>query len=83
MSAFCIVKIKSLPERQTQNLYPLTTCVISVNYTTDMVITEDSNGNLWTFYGVEDWQNGDCCSFIMDNKCIIHNTNSGRFITVY
>ena len=69
MSAVFIVKInKSLPEKETQNLYPLTTFVISVNYTTDTVITEDSNGNLWTFYGVEDWQNGDCCSFIMDNN---------------
>ena len=29
---------------------------------------EDSNGNLWSFNGVEDWQVGDGCALIMHDN---------------
>ena len=35
---------------------------------TDTVIVEDYSGNLWAFYGCEDWQEGDCVSLVMSDN---------------
>lgn len=51
---------------QISHLYPLTTTVTEIN--NDTVTVEDSNGNLWSFNGVEDWQVGDGCALIMGSK---------------
>ena len=48
--------------------YALTTCVVEVDRDNDIVTCEDSNGNLWEFYGCEDWQEGDCASLLMNNQ---------------
>lgn len=48
--------------------YALTTCVVEVDRDNDIVTCEDSNGNLWEFYGCEDWQEGDCASLLMNSK---------------
>lgn len=49
-----------------KHLYPLTTTVTQIN--NDTVIVEDSNGNLWSFDGAEDWQVGDGCALIMHDN---------------
>ena len=51
---------------QQKHLYPLTTTVTEIN--NDTVTVEDSNGNLWSFNGVEDWQVNDGCTLIMDSN---------------
>lgn len=51
---------------QISHLYPLTTTVTEIN--NDIVTVEDSNGNLWSFNGVEDWQVGDGCALIMHDN---------------
>lgn len=51
---------------QISHLYPLTTTVTQIN--NDTVTVEDSNGNLWLFNGVEDWQVGDGCALIMNDN---------------
>ena len=48
--------------------YALTTQVVEIDAENDAVIVEDSNGNLWEFYGAEDWQVGDCASLIMNSR---------------
>ena len=48
--------------------YALTTCVVEIDRDSDIVTCEDSNGNLWEFYGCEDWEIGDCASLLMDNQ---------------
>lgn len=48
--------------------YALTTCVVEVDRDNDIVTCEDSNGNLWEFYGCEDWQEGDCASLLMNSR---------------
>jgi hypothetical protein len=48
-----------------EEIYPLTTVVVDVDTETDVVTVQDFNGNLWTFYGVEDWIEGDICSLTM------------------
>lgn len=51
---------------QISHLYPLTTTVTEIE--NDTVTVEDSNGNLWSFDGAEDWQIGDGCAFIMHDN---------------
>lgn len=51
---------------QQKHLYPLTTTVTEIENET--VTVEDSNGNLWSFNGVEDWQVGDGCALIMHDN---------------
>lgn len=51
---------------QQKHLYPLSTTVTEIE--NDTVTVEDSNGNLWSFNGVEDWQVGDGCALIMHDN---------------
>ena len=51
---------------QQKHLYPLSTTVMEIN--NDTVTVEDSNGNLWSFDGTEDWQINDSCALIMDDN---------------
>lgn len=50
------------------HLYSLTTVVTYVSEANDTVTVKDFNGNLWQFKGVEDWDEGDICSCVMDSK---------------
>lgn len=50
------------------SLYPETAIVTDVNETEDCVIVECSNGNLFQFYGIEDWAEGDICSMLMSDN---------------
>lgn len=50
-------------------LYPNAGKIESVNIPDDTVTICDESGNLWDFYGVEDWQEGDKVAMIMsDNR---------------
>ena len=49
------------------NYYALTTKVVAIDQEADIVTCEDCNGNLWKFYGVEDWEVGDCASLLMES----------------
>lgn len=51
---------------QQKHLYPLSTTVTEIE--NDTVTVEDTNGNLWSFDGAEDWEVGDTCALIMDNN---------------
>ena len=62
-----LVILLSAP-RQTESLYPMTTVVTDINYTTDIVTLTDFNGFEWQFTGTEDWSKGDICSCIMSDK---------------
>ncbi len=48
-----------------KNEYPLSGIVQEINFATDEVIVEDGAGNLWSFFGVEDWNVGDIAAMIM------------------
>ena len=50
------------------NTYALTTEVVELDRKNDIVVCEDFNGNLWEFYGCEDWQIDDIASLLMDNN---------------
>lgn len=48
--------------------YPMTTVVREIDIKNDVVTVENSNGHLFEFMGVEDWQVGDICSLMLDNN---------------
>ena len=51
---------------QISHLYPLSTTVTEIN--NDTVTVEDTNGNLWSFDGTEDWEINDTCALIMNDN---------------
>ena len=51
---------------QISHLYPLSTTVTEIN--NDTVTVEDTNGNLWSFNGAEDWEINDSCALIMNDN---------------
>ena len=55
-------------EQPAANLYPQTFKVISVDYYENLVTVEDFNGNVWQFWGAEDWVENDICSAIMSDN---------------
>lgn len=63
----CALSIAAIKRAEpiSNSYYALTTCVVEVDRDNDIVTCEDCNGNLWEFYGVEDWEIGDCASLLM------------------
>lgn len=51
---------------QQKHLYPLATTVTEIK--NDTVTVEDSNGDLWSFDGAEDWEINDLCALIMNDN---------------
>lgn len=49
-------------------LYAKSTVVIDVDYDDDLVTVQDFFGNVWQFFGCEDWAEGDICALTMDNN---------------
>ena len=50
------------------NLYPISTKVVSIDYTMDRVTVQQANGTLWTFCGCDDWELDDNCNIIMNDN---------------
>lgn len=50
---------------ESENRYPETGVVVQIYE--DIVVVETSTGNIFEFYGSEDWSIGDCVSMIMDS----------------
>ena len=48
-------------------VYPRTFKVYDLDYTNDVVTLISFNGDLYTFYGCEDWFINDCASAVMDD----------------
>ncbi len=52
----------------TEQEYAKSTTVVMLEKATDTVVCQDFNGNLWCFYGIEDWQIGDVASLLMSDN---------------
>ena len=50
------------------NVYPLLTTITEVDRDKDLVTVEDNNGFIWQFEGADDWEEGDLCNCLMDNR---------------
>ena len=51
-----------------ETVYALTTKVVMIDYSTDIVWCKDYKGNIWEFYGCEDWAIDDIASLLMNDK---------------
>lgn len=49
-------------------LYPAAAEVVELDRTADTVMCSDAAGNLWTFYGTEDYETGDLVALLMDGR---------------
>lgn len=56
-----------IPSQADAENYPLCGIVIEVNYYSNTVSVKDFNGNIWVFYGAEDWMVNDIAAMIMDD----------------
>ena len=50
----------------TDYTYVLRAQVVGIDKKADVVACVDTAGNVWEFYGVEDWQEGDLATLTMD-----------------
>lgn len=50
---------------QSAGYYAKLAAVTATDPAADLVTVTDCNGFVWTFYGVEDWQPGDCAALLM------------------
>lgn len=65
VSMGCAVSAKG--EGALEDIYAITTVVVEINHDEDTVACQDFNGNIWVFYGVEDWLVGDVATLVMWN----------------
>lgn len=63
-----LIALVVLSEKPVADSYALTTKVVELDNENDIVMCEDFNGNLWEFYGCEDWQIDDIASLLMDDN---------------
>ena len=64
-----VAAIMAVNTYQEHTLYSLSTIVTDLDRERDIVTVEELDGsNVWTFYGVEDWEINDICSLTMFNN---------------
>ena len=64
-----VAAIMAINTYQENTLYSLSTIVTDLDKERDIVTVEELDGsNVWTFYGVEDWEVNDICSLTMFNN---------------
>lgn len=63
-----LIALVVLSEKPVSDSYAMTTKVVELDRENDVVVCEDFNGNLWEFYGCEDWQIDDIASLLMDDN---------------
>ncbi len=51
-----------------EDVYANCGIVVSVDYDEDIVTIEDFSGNLWQFFGCEDWEINDICAMVMNTN---------------
>lgn len=49
-------------------IYPNAGKIQDVDVKNDLVTVQDVSGDLWQFFGVEDWEIGDKCAMLMDDQ---------------
>lgn len=64
-----VAAIMAMDICQNNMVYSLSTVVTDLDRERDIVTVEELDGsNVWTFYGVEDWEINDICSLTMFNN---------------
>ena len=59
--------VKNNAQLSVDNIYPHAAVVVEVDDVGDCVYASDYNGEVWMFYGAEDWMIGDIAAMIIDD----------------
>lgn len=62
------LKVNAQPKEEIKNgkTYTLATVVVEIDEELSVIVCEDSNGNLWEFFGgILEWEIGDGCAMVM------------------
>lgn len=51
-----------------EDVYAKCGIVTALDYEEDLVSVTDFGGNVWQFFGCEDWVEGDICAMVMDRN---------------
>lgn len=62
--------------------YEKSAIVIAVDYTADIVSVIDGDGEIWCFYGCDDWQAWDRCQLIMSDNGTPGNMYDDMIVSV-
>ena len=76
-----ICAMYSMTSTSKDYLYPLTTIVIEINEDENTVACEDYDGNVWEFYGIENWKEGDLATLLMD-ACDVSNDYDDEIVEI-
>ena len=60
--------VKNNAQLSVDNLYPHAAVVFEVDDVGDCVYASDYNGEVWMFYGAEEWMIGDIAAMIIDGR---------------
>ena len=64
----CImILVGGILENSTEEFYPLTVKITSLDKENDIVYCVDGSGFLWSFFGCEDWEVNDIASLLMNS----------------
>lgn len=55
-------------DAKSASYYPLVARVITVDADKNVVFFRDGNGNIWSEYGVEDWEDGGLAGLLMSDE---------------
>lgn len=66
--AMIFISLFIASEVNRSRLYPAVMVVEKIDEIKDTITFMDGNGSFWQYEGVEDFQEGDICSMIMDDK---------------
>lgn len=64
-------------------LYIRPTKVVNFDFSQDIVTCKDSQGNLWEFIGIEDWELEDTCVLLFDNKGTLDTFKDDVIVRTY
>lgn len=63
-----LLRMNAEPTTDTATRYAKQGIVTAIDTQQDVVTFTDTQGRTWSFYGVEDWQEGDMLACIMDTQ---------------
>lgn len=68
---------------ETHVLYPEVGIIVELDYAEDLVTVEDVAGNLWQFYGTEDFCIGDLVRVLMYNAGTPHSIYDDQILIAW
>ena len=68
---------------ETHVLYPEVGIIVELDYAEDLVTVEDVAGNIWQFYGCEDYNEGDLVRMLMYNNGTPHSIYDDEIVLAW